>query len=40
MFSWHALPVDWQNLNFPDFLAERRKLMATVIRDGFGKIKA
>ena len=35
MYYWHALPAGWQNMKYADFLEERRKLMAQVIRDGF-----
>jgi hypothetical protein len=35
MYYWHALPSGWQNMKYADFLEERRKLMAQVIRDGF-----
>lgn len=33
--EWHALPADWTRLDYDDFLAQRRKLMANVIRQGF-----
>jgi hypothetical protein len=32
---WHALPDDWTVLKYEDFLIARRKLMATVVRDGY-----
>ena len=35
---WHALPEDWERLNYEDFLKARRGLIAQVIRDGFEKI--
>lgn len=35
---WHALPEDWEKLNYEDFLKARRGLIAQVIRDGFEKI--
>lgn len=35
MMHWHALPHDWFKMQYDDFLAARRKLMATVIRDAF-----
>ncbi|OQA22598.1 MAG: hypothetical protein BWY63_00744 [Chloroflexi bacterium ADurb.Bin360] len=31
----HALPEDWQNMPYPNFLEARRKAMAQVIRRGF-----
>lgn len=39
LYKKHALPPNWQNLNYQDFLVERRKLMAEVIKEGFGKIQ-
>lgn len=38
MFYWHALPEQWETKNFSDFLEERRKMMAKVIRDGFQRL--
>lgn len=38
MRYWHALPSNWQSLRYPDFLEKRRKMIAQVIRDGFGKL--
>jgi hypothetical protein len=35
MYYWHALPENWQNMKYDNFLVARRKLMAKVIRDGF-----
>lgn len=35
---WHALPEGWQNLDYEEFLNQRRKLMALVIRDGYQSI--
>ena len=32
---WHALPDGWQEMDYPDFLVQRRKLMAGVVRDAF-----
>ena len=39
MYYWHALPQDWYTMAYEDFLAERRKLIAHVIRDGFFKLR-
>ncbi len=33
--EWHALPVGWEQLEYPDFLEKRRALMARVTRSGF-----
>lgn len=38
MYHWHALPQNWQNLDYGPFLVERRKLMAKVIREGFAEL--
>jgi hypothetical protein len=35
MYYWHALPDGWESLDYFDFLAERRKRIAQVIRDGY-----
>lgn len=35
MMRWHALPADWWNMDYPEFLRARRPLIAHVIRDGF-----
>ncbi len=31
---WHALPVGWEQLDYPTFLARGRKLVAKVVSDG------
>ncbi len=35
---WHALPENWETMNYEEFLKKRRGLIAQVIRDGFEKI--
>jgi Schlafen, AlbA_2 len=35
MYRWHALPENWEQLDYPAFLEKRRDLMAEVIRDGY-----
>lgn len=35
MMRWHALPADWWEMNYAEFLRARRPLIAHVIRDGF-----
>ena len=37
---WHALPVGWEQLAYDEFLAKRRPLIATVVRDGFARLNA
>jgi hypothetical protein len=32
---WHALPDNWQDMEYWAFVTQRRKLIATVVRDGF-----
>ena len=38
MYYWHALPDNWEKMDYLDFLEERRKLIAHVIRDGFSTL--
>lgn len=35
---WHALPEGWHKMAYDDFLAERRKRMARVVRDALGRL--
>lgn len=39
MAADHALPPGWETMAYPDFLVERRKLMADIIRRGFETLK-
>lgn len=39
MYFWHALPERWYEMGYDQFLEERRKRMAQVIRQGFEKLK-
>jgi hypothetical protein len=39
MARWHALPHDWHTMDYDDFLVARRKLLAGVIREGFGRLR-
>ncbi len=32
---WHALPIGWEQNDYPTFLKRRRNQMARVVRDGF-----
>lgn len=36
--EWHALPDDWTSLNYDEFLHQRRRLLATVIHEGFRRL--
>lgn len=38
MYYWHALPKDWENMDYKEFLQQRRVLMAKVIQDGYEKL--
>lgn len=38
MYYWHALPVDWEKMSYSDFLVERRKRIALVIKNAYQKI--
>lgn len=38
MYYWHALPEDWEKMNYTNFLVERRKRIAAVIKDAYAKI--
>jgi hypothetical protein len=35
---WHALPRNWHEMEYADFLEARRKGIAAVIRDGFDRL--
>lgn len=35
---WHALPSGWDKMDYEEFLATRRKLMAEVTHAGFGRL--
>lgn len=38
MAYWHALPDGWEHLPYPEFLRQRRQLMARVIHDAYRKL--
>lgn len=38
MRFWHALPVQWEEMSYRDFLSERRKLIANVVEEAFKKL--
>ena len=38
MYRYHALPVNWQQMEYREFLEWRQGLMAQIIRDGYEKI--
>lgn len=35
---WHALPVGWEQLDYPTFLEGRRSHIARVVKDGFERL--
>ncbi|MGC9530439.1 MAG: GmrSD restriction endonuclease domain-containing protein [Candidatus Bipolaricaulaceae bacterium] len=38
MYEWHALPPNWYELDYRDFVNERKKRIALVIKSGFEKL--
>lgn len=38
MRFWHALPDNWQEMNYQVFLVERRKLIAGVVKEAYQKL--
>ncbi len=40
MHYWHALPDDWAQMAYQEFLEQRRRRMARVIRDAFASLSA
>ena len=36
---WHALPDRWQEMDYQEFLVQRRKLMAGVVREAFSLLE-
>jgi hypothetical protein len=38
MYYWHALPKNWEQMSYNDFLIERRKKIALLIRDAYATI--
>ena len=35
MYHWHALPANWEQMNYREFLEQRRELIAQVIQEGY-----
>jgi hypothetical protein len=40
MYHFHALPENWEQADYRDFLERRRELIARVIREGYQKLAA
>jgi len=38
MYYWHALPENWETMNYQHFLTERRKQIARVVKDAYDAI--
>ena len=38
MYYWHALPNDWESMEYNDFLVARRKMIAQLIKAAYQKI--
>jgi hypothetical protein len=39
MYYWHALPANWENMNYNEFLIKRRELISNLIHDAYLKLK-
>ena len=37
---WHALPPKWEHMDYFEFLRERRKLLADVVKAGFERLRS
>ncbi len=35
MYHWHALPENWEHMNYSEFLEERRSCIAQIIQEGY-----
>lgn len=40
MYRWHALPENWEHLDYREFLEKRRELIAQVIAEGYQTLTA
>ena len=38
MYYWHALPENWEQLKYEDFLVQRRRLIAQVVKDAYATV--
>lgn len=39
MLEWHALDLNWDQMDYESFLVDRRQRIAQVIKQGFGQLK-
>lgn len=40
MYHWHALPEDWEKMDYREFLEQRRELISQVILEGYRTLAA
>ena len=40
MYHWHSLPENWEQMNYREFLEQRRELIAQVIQEGYRTLAA
>ena len=40
MYHYHALPENWENMEYKDFLEKRREMMAQIIHEGYQSLIA
>jgi len=38
MYDWHGLPSNWYELDYEDFLKERRRRIALITKSGFERL--
>ncbi len=38
MYKYHALPEGWERMDYKDFLARRRELIAQIVREGYQQL--
>jgi hypothetical protein len=39
VYADHALPDDWEHMEYANFLAKRRALMAKVVKRGYERLR-
>lgn len=40
MYYWHGLPDNWENMSYQEFLTERRKMIAGIVKDAYSNISS
>ena len=38
MYYWHALPENWEQMKYENFLVQRRRLIAQVVKDAYATV--